>query len=62
MAVAHAFHDPADRAFPENLADAAARARLTPAAIAGLARLADIWRLSTPEICALIGDVSERTL
>ena len=36
-----------------NLADGAARARLTPAAVAGITRLA--------EICALLGDVSDRT-
>jgi uncharacterized protein (DUF2384 family) len=44
-----------------NLADSATRARLTPAAIGGVVRLAEIWRLSNAEICALLGDVSERT-
>lgn len=46
---------------PPNLADLATRARLTPAAVGGVARLAEIWQLSNAEICALLGDVSERT-
>lgn len=46
---------------PPNLSDAAARDRLTPAAVAGMVRLADVWHLTSPEICALLGDVSERT-
>jgi len=46
---------------PPNLADAAARERLTPAAVEGVVRLAEIWRLTSAEICALLGDVSERT-
>ena len=61
MAVAHAVRDPLDQPVPANLADASARARLTPAAVAGLVRLADIWRLTSAETCSLIGDVSERT-
>ena len=44
-----------------NLFDAAVRARLTPAAVDGMVRLAAIWRLSSAEVCALMGDVSERT-
>ncbi len=44
-----------------NLADPATRARLTPAAVGGVVRLAEIWQLSNAEICALLGDVSERT-
>jgi hypothetical protein len=44
-----------------NLADPATRARLTPAAVAGIARLAAIWHLPGAEICALLGDVSDRT-
>ena len=44
-----------------NLADPATRVRLTPAAVGGVVRLAEIWRLSNAEICALLGDVSERT-
>jgi uncharacterized protein (DUF2384 family) len=46
---------------PPNLADAATRERLTPAAVEGVVRLADIWRLTSAEICALLGGVSERT-
>ena len=46
---------------PPNLADASARTRLTPAAVEGVVRLAEIWRLTSAEICALLGDVSERT-
>ena len=44
-----------------NLADAATRERLTPAAVEGVVRLAEIWRLTSAEICALLGNVSERT-
>ncbi len=46
---------------PPNLGDAATRARLTPAAVEGVVRLVEIWRLTSAEICALLGDVSERT-
>jgi len=46
---------------PPNLADAATRERLTPAAVEGVVRLAEIWRLTSAETCALLGDVSERT-
>ena len=46
---------------PANLADIASRKRLTPAAVAGVVRLAEIWRLTSTEICSLMGDVSERT-
>lgn len=46
---------------PPNLSDVAARDRLTPAAVAGMVRLADVWNLTSAEICALLGDVSERT-
>ena len=44
-----------------NLADSAERVRLTPAAVDGVIRLAEIWHLSGAEICALLGDVSART-
>jgi Antitoxin Xre/MbcA/ParS C-terminal toxin-binding domain len=44
-----------------DLADPATRERLTPAAVDAMVRLADIWRLTSPEICQLLGDVSERT-
>lgn len=46
---------------PPNLADVATRGRLTPVAIDGIVRLAEIWRLTSAEACALLGDVSERT-
>ena len=46
---------------PPNLSDAVTRARLTPAAVDAMVRLADIWRLTSAEICVLLGDVSERT-
>jgi hypothetical protein len=37
------------------------RARLTPAAVDGMVRLAEIWRLTSAEVCSLLGDVSDRT-
>ncbi|MGA9953213.1 MAG: DUF2384 domain-containing protein [Bradyrhizobium sp.] len=46
---------------PPNLSDAQTRGQLTPAAVDGMVRLAEIWRLTGPEVCALLGDVSERT-
>ncbi len=46
---------------PPNLADAATREQLTPAAVDGVVRLAGIWRLTSSEICGLLGDISERT-
>ena len=53
--------DAAEAAAPPNLADASTRERLTPAAVAAVVRLAEIWKLSSPEVCFLLGDVSERT-
>jgi hypothetical protein len=44
-----------------DLADPAARARLTSAAIEAIVRLADLWRLTGAETCQLLGDVSERS-
>ena len=44
-----------------NLSDPATRLRLTPAAIEGMIRLGEIWRLSTEETCLLLGDMSERS-
>lgn len=44
-----------------NLSDAPTRERLTPSAVDGMVRLVEIWRLTGPEVCALLGDVSERT-
>jgi Protein of unknown function (DUF2384) len=61
LALAHAVRDPGSQTLPANLADVSARARLTPAAVTGIVRLADIWHLTSGEVCALIGDVSERT-
>lgn len=46
---------------PPNLADPSTRERLTPAAVDAMVRLAEIWRLTSAEVCALLGDVSERT-
>ena len=53
--------DPGPALDPPNLADPGTRARLTPAAVDGMVRLAAIWRLTSAETCALLGDVSERT-
>lgn len=55
------FYDPGPAPAPPNLGDAATRARLSPAAIDGMVRLAAIWHLTNAEICALMGDVSERS-
>src|ERR1700694_218372 len=44
-----------------NLSDADTRDRLTPSAVDGIVRLAEVWRLTSAEVCALLGDVSERT-
>ncbi len=52
--------DPA-AAPPPNLSDSSTRERLTPSAVDGIVRLAEIWRLTAPEVSALLGDVSERT-
>ena len=51
----------APSAAPANLAHVATRERLSPAAVDGVLRLAEIWRLTSAEACALLGDVSERT-
>lgn len=53
--------DPGPPPTAPNLADPATRLRLTPAAIDAIVRLAEIWRLTSGEACALLGDVSERT-
>ena len=44
-----------------NLSEPATRLRLTPAAIDGMIRLGELWRLSTEETCLLLGDMSERS-
>lgn len=46
---------------PPNLADANTRQRLTPAAVSGIVQLSEFWRLTSTEVCALLGDISERT-
>lgn len=46
---------------PPSLADPQTRERLTPAAVDGTARLSEVWRLTSAQVCALLGDVSERT-
>jgi hypothetical protein len=43
-----------------NLSDYSTRTGLSPAAIDGMVRLAEIWRLTDSEACALLGGVSER--
>src|SRR4051794_11319917 len=53
--------DPAPRPTPANLSDPPTRERLTPAAVDGIRRLSELWRLTSVEVCALLGDVSERT-
>lgn len=49
-----------DRRPVPNLGDADTRARLTRAAVQGLARLADVWKLNAGEI-ALLAGFSERS-
>src|ERR1700735_4408950 len=46
---------------PPNLSDSSTRQRLTPSAVDGIVRLAEIWPLTGPEVCALLGDGSGRT-
>jgi hypothetical protein len=52
--------DPAAGPEPPNLSDYATRTRLTPAAIDGMAQLAEIWLLTELEACALLGGTSKR--
>ncbi len=47
--------------FLPNLADPQTREQLTPAAIEGVARLAELWRLTSAEVCVLMGVESDRT-
>lgn len=44
-----------------DLADRAEQAALSPVAAKAMIRLAGIWQLTTPEICALLGGISGRT-
>ena len=53
--------DPGPLPILPNLADPAIRERLTPASVGGIVRLAEIWRLTSAQASALMGDVSERT-
>ena len=53
--------DPGPPPVAPSLADPTTRLRLTPAAIDGILKLAEIWRLTSAEACALLGDISERT-
>lgn len=53
--------DPTPAAPAANLADPETRRRLTPASVEAMVRLAEIWRLTSAEVCALLGDMSERT-
>jgi hypothetical protein len=53
--------DPGPPPVAPNLADQTTRLRLTPAAIDGILKLAEIWRLTSAEACALLGDISERS-
>jgi uncharacterized protein (DUF2384 family) len=63
MVLAQTLTDPGDaipRSMP-NLADEATRQRLTRSATEGVLRLAELWHLSSGEMCALLGAISERT-
>lgn len=53
--------DPGPPPVPPRLADVATRQRLTPAAVDGVIRLAELWKLTNTQVCALLGDASERT-
>ena len=44
-----------------DLRDPSEQARLTPAAVRGMARLAEAWGLSVPDVCSLLGEVSPST-
>jgi hypothetical protein len=44
-----------------DLRDPSEQARLTPAAVRGVARLADAWGLSVTDVCSLLGEVSPST-
>ena len=44
-----------------DLRDPREQERLTPSAVRGIARLADEWGLTVPQVCGLLGDVSPST-
>jgi Protein of unknown function (DUF2384) len=46
---------------PANLGDPSDRARVAPAAIKAMIRIAETWKLNVGEACALLGGISERT-
>jgi hypothetical protein len=41
-----------------DLREPAEQARLTPAAVRGMAALGEAWQLTVPQLCALLGEVS----
>lgn len=53
--------DLAPPAPPPNLGDPRTRERLTRAAVEAVVKLAGFWKLTSSEVCALLGDASERT-
>lgn len=61
------YADPAARSgepgfvVPPDLSNAGTRAHLTSSAIPAMIRLADMWKLTSAEACALLGDLSGRT-
>ena len=62
--MAHAARQPVSdhlAATAVNLADLDERTRLSPAAVRGMAKLADSWRLTNVAAAALLGGVSDRT-
>ncbi len=64
MTVATSVRYPASRFETQawvDLRDPAEQARLTPAAVRGMARLAQAWGLTVGDVCSLLGDVSPST-
>lgn len=54
-------HDDVEARPMPNLADEGTRQRLSRSAVEGILRLAELWRLNSGEMCALLGSISERT-
>jgi hypothetical protein len=52
---------PLPAAAPAELADPAERVALSPVAGKAILRLSEFWKLDVPEICALLGGISDRT-
>jgi hypothetical protein len=46
---------------PADLSDSGEQARLAPVAAKAAERLTGFWQLATPEICALLGGISDRS-